>query len=209
MGKEIIVTDPQCTLRPDFRSDDPYAWLAPVDPDYVLPQDWLDGPVPEKHAMTRLNPYDLAGNERMAAYMGPPFMDPDYGLLTMAERKLIAVVVSNINACVTCLIIHGHSLGELIGDHGRARRIAINFRTVELSPQERAIADYCVKLTEAPSRMEQADLQRLRDAGISDRKIYYIVEMAALFNMTNRLTAGYGMRPDEEFMRAISPEQGA
>ncbi len=203
------MSDPRSTLLPNFRSDDPYAWLAPVDPSYVLPQDWLDSPVPEKNAMKVLNPYDVASNERMAAYMGPPFMDPDYGLLSMAERKLIGVVVSSINACVTCLIIHGHALGELIGDHGRARRIAINYRTVELSPQERAIADYCVKLTQTPSEMEQADLQRLRDTGISDHKIYYIVEMAALFNMTNRLTAGYGMRPDEEFMREIEPASGA
>jgi uncharacterized peroxidase-related enzyme len=199
------LTDPQSTLRPDFRCDDPYVWLRPVDQSYVLPQEWLDSPVPEKHAMTTLIPHDVEGNDRMGAYMSPPFMDPDYGLLTMAERKLIGVVVSSINACVPCLIIHGHALGELIADHGRARRIAINYRTVELSPQDRAIADYCVKLTEAPSKMEQADLQRLRDSAICDRKIYYIVELAALFNMTNRLTAGYGMRPDEEFMSEIAP----
>jgi uncharacterized peroxidase-related enzyme len=199
------VTDTQSTLRPDFKSCDPYIWLAPLDPSYTLPREWLDSPVPEKHAMTTLIPYDVESNARMAAYMGPPFMDPGYGLLSMAERKLIGVVVSSINACVTCLIIHGHALGELIADHDRARRIAINYRTVELSPQERAIADYCVKLTEQPSRMEQSDLQRLRDSGMCDRKIFYVVELAALFNMTNRLTAGYGMRPDDEFMHEIAP----
>ena len=164
---------------------------------------------PEKQAMATLMPYELEGNKRIGAYMAPPFIDPNYGLLTMAERKLIGVVVSSINACVTCLIIHRHGLGELLGDHGRARRIAINYRTVELSPQERAIADYCVKMTEQPSKMEQADLQKLRDVGVPDRKIYYVVELAALFNMTNRLTAGYGMRPDEEFMREIGPASRA
>lgn len=203
------MNDPKSTLRPEFRSNEPYSWLAAIDPSFVLPQEWLNSPVPEKHAMTTLLPYDVTGNERMGAYMGPPFMDPEYGLLSMAERKLIGVVVSSINACITCLIIHGHALGELIGDHGRARRIAINYRTVDLSPQERAIADYCVKLTEMPSKMELADLQKLRDSGIDDRKIYYIVELAALFNMTNRLTAGFGMRPDEEFMREIAPASRA
>lgn len=197
--------DPEATLTPEYKSSEPYTWLSTLDPSYVLPQEWQESPVPEKHAMTTLIPYDIEGNERQGIYMMPPFMDPDYGLLTMAERKLIGVVVSNINSCVTCMLIHGYSLGELIGDHGRARRIAINYRTVDLSPQERAIADFCVKLTETPGKMEQADMQKLRDAGISDRKIYYIVEMASIFNLTNRLTAGYGVRPDDEFLQEIAP----
>ncbi|WP_340265751.1 peroxidase-related enzyme [Sphingobium mellinum] len=199
------MTDPHSTLVPEFKSSDPYAWLPPADPSYVLPEEWLESPVPEKHAMKILNPYDIEGNERAGAYMGPAFLDPTYGLLTLAEREFIGVVVSSVNACVTCLIIHGHLLGKYIGDHGRARRIAINYRSVALSEQERVIADYCVKLTEQPGKMEPADLQKLRDVGISDEKIYYIIEMAGMFNLTNRMTSGYGMRPDDEFMQDIAP----
>ena len=103
------------------------------------------------------------------------------------------------------MLIHVHRLGEFIGDHGRARRIAINYRTVDLSTQERSMADYCVKLTESPGRIEAADLQRLRDVGMDDRKIYYVVELAAAFNLTNRLTAALGYRPDDEFLQEISP----
>ncbi|WP_340314586.1 peroxidase-related enzyme [Rhizorhabdus argentea] len=198
------MTDPKSTLVPEFKSNDPYAWI-PGDPAYKLPQEWLESPVPEKHSMRILASYEEAGFSRGGAYMGPAFLDPSYGLLTLAEREFIGVVVSSVNSCVTCLVIHGHLLGSYIGDHGRARRIAINYRSVELSAQERAIADYCVKLTEQPGRMEQADLQKLRDVGISDEKIYYIVEMAAMFNLTNRLTSGYGQRPDDDFMRSIAP----
>ncbi|WP_340267970.1 peroxidase-related enzyme [Sphingobium mellinum] len=191
-------------MTPDFRSNDPYCWL-PGDPAYQLPQEWLESPVPEKHSIRILASYEDAGFNRMAAFMGPAFRDPSYGELTLAEREFIGVVVSSINHCVTCLIIHQHLLGEYIGDHGRAKRIAINYRGVSLSEQERAIADFCVKLTEQPGRMELADLQKLRDAGISDRKIYYIVEMASMFNMTNRLTSGFGQRPDDEFIAEIAP----
>ena len=198
------MTGPNSTLTPEFKSNDPYTWLRQIDSSYVLPEEWLESPVPEKHAMAILNPYDVEGNARAGAYMGPAFLDPSYGLLTLAEREFIGVVVSAVNSCVTCLIIHGHLLGKYIGDHGRARRIAINYRAVELSAQERVIADYCVKLTEQPGRMEAADLQKLRDVGISDEKIYYIIEMAAMFNLTNRMTSGYGMRPDDEFMQDIA-----
>ncbi len=197
-------SDPNSTLAPDFKSSDPYCWL-PGDPAYQLPQEWLESPVPEKHSIRILASYEEAGFNRMAAFMGPAFRDPSYGELSLAEREFIGVVVSSINHCVTCLIIHQHLLGDYIGDHGRAKRIAINYRVVALSKQERAIADFCVKITEQPGRMEPVDLQKLRDVGISDRKIYYIVEMASMFNMTNRLTSGFGQRPDDEFMDEIAP----
>src|SRR5205085_1432331 len=107
--------------------------------------------------------------------------------------------VSAINGCITCLVVHGHNLGELTGNHGRARRITINYRAVALSPRERAMADYAAKLTEVPSRMEAADLEPLREAGLSEKDIYHLCETTALFNFTNRLTSGLGCRPDDEF----------
>src|SRR5437867_444046 len=192
------MSDAHPTLTPEFTGKDPYLWLA-GDSSFRMPDEVREQiPVPEKNSMELLASFDVAGNERSGAYMMPIFFDVYYGLLTLAEREFIGVVVSATNSCTTCLIIHSHNLGEHIGDHSRARRIAINYRAVSLSAEERAIADYCVKLTEQPGRLEASDLQKLRDIGITDAKIYYIIEMAAIFNLTNRLTSGYGMRPDDE-----------
>jgi uncharacterized peroxidase-related enzyme len=200
------VKKPKSTLNPKYRSNDPYGWLS-CDDKYQMPAEWLEAmPVPEKHSARILASYDEEGYARSGAYMMPIFFDPKYGLLTAAEREFIAVVVSSINSCPTCLIIHCHRLGECIGDHGQARRIAVNYRAVVLSDQERAIADYCAKITEQPGRMEEADIQQLRNAGLSDAKIYFIIELAAVFNLTNRMTSGYGMRPDDEFMRDSAPK---
>ena len=199
------MADRKSTLTPEFKSNDPYAYLPGVE-GYELPQEWVDTmPVPELHSTRILAGYDEAGYARAAAFMSPIFLDPAYGMLTLAEREFIGVIVSSINACPTCLLIHGHKLGEEIGDHGRARRIAINYRTVELTVEERAIADYCVKLTEQPGRMEAADVQALRDAGLSDAKIYYVIELIGVFNLTNRMTSGYGMRPDDGFLASLAP----
>ena len=106
---------------------------------------------------------------------------------------------------MTCLIVHIYKLGVHIGDHGRAHRLAVNYRTVALSQEERAISDYCVKLTEQPGRMEETDLQALRNAGLSEARIYNVVEMVAAFNFTNRMSSGFGMRPDDDFMVRIAP----
>ena len=108
---------------------------------------------------------------------------------------------------MTCSIIHTYKLGKQLGDHGRARRIAINYRTVTLSVQERAMADFAVKITERPRELEPADLDKLREAGLSDAKVFYVIEIAAMYNLTNRLTAAYGMRPDDEFMARIAPRE--
>jgi uncharacterized peroxidase-related enzyme len=192
------------TLVPEFKSNDPYGWLSGKD-DYQLPAEWqaLMADIPEKHSARILASIDEEAFARYAMYVTPVFSDPKHGLLSLAERELIGVVVSSLNACVTCSIIHGYKLGQYIGDHGRARRIAINYRTVALSAQERAIADFAVKITERPGKLEPADLQKLRDVGLSDAKIFYVIELAAMFNFTNRIMSAYGMRPDDEFMREI------
>lgn len=203
------MSDAASTLHPEYRSEEPYFWLS-GDPSYRLPDAWREqmeaGGVGEIASLQCQGSIDEPGLQASSAYFAGPFSNPEYGVLTLAEREFIGVVVSSINCCVTCLSIHEHKLGQLIGNPGRARRIAINYRTVDLLPQERAIADYCAKLTRTPNILEAADLQALRDVGISDRKIYFIVEMAALFNLTNRLTAGYGMRPDDSFMERIAPQ---
>lgn len=199
------MNDPQATLTPEFVSTEPYGWLAGDDA-YELPQDWLDHvPIAERQSVRILASYDQNGFARAGAFMGPVVSDPEYGILTMAEREFIGVVVSAANACPSCLIIHGHKLGQQIGDHGRARRIAINYRAVALSAQERAIADYCVKLTKWPGQMAAADIQDLRDVGLSDEKIYYVIELAGVYNLSNRMASGYGMRPADEFMSEIEP----
>ena len=187
-------------------SNEPYSWLA-GNPNYELPAQWLDllADTPEKHSAEILASIDEQSFARYAMYVNPVFEDPNHGLLSLAERELIGVVVSSINACVTCLIIHTYRLGKLIADHNRARRIAVNYRTVGLSLEERAIADFSVKITEHPGRLEPADVQKLREVGLTDSKIFYVIETAAIYNFSNRIMSAYGMRPDDEFMAEIAP----
>lgn len=194
------------TLVPEFKSNDPYGWLSGND-NYQLPAEWLElmADTPEKHSARILASIDQESFARYTMFVNPVFDDPKHGLLSLAERELVGVVVSSSNGCVTCVIIHEYKLGKYIGDHSRARRIAINYRTVALSARERAIADFAVKITEQPGKLEPADLQKLREVGLSDAKIFYVIEIAATYNLSNRIMSAYGMRPDDEFMAEIAP----
>ena len=206
----MAITGTEDILAPELTSNEAYAWL-PGDNTYQLPTEWLEllAASPEKHSARILASIDEGSFARVATWTNSVFFDPAHGLLPLAERELIGVVVSSVNACVTCLIIHGYNLGQCIGDHGRARRIAINYRSVPLSSREWAIADFAVKITEQPGRLEPNDLQKLRDVGLSDAEIFYVVEVAATFNFTNRFTSAFGIRPDDEFMAEIAPRDGA
>lgn len=193
------------TLHPGYTVPDAYGWLTPRIGHEVDPESLIDLPVPERHSIAILSSYEHAGRARLGAYVLPVFFDPSYGRLSLAEREFIGVVVSAVNHCITCLIVHTHLLGKYIGDHGRAQRIAVNYRQVNMSVRERAVADFSFKVTVRPSHIEAADIQLLRDAGLDDEEIYYVVELVGLFNMTNRTTASYGMRPDDDFKKAIVP----
>ena len=119
--------------------------------------------------------------------------------LSKAEREMIAVVVSSLNHCFYCLVAHGAGLRELVKDHALAETLAANYRFADLSARRRAMLDFAAKVTEASSKIEESDRQLLRDAGFSERAIWDIAEVAAFFNMTNRMASAVGMRPNPEY----------
>jgi uncharacterized peroxidase-related enzyme len=71
--------------------------------------------------------------------------------------------------------------------------IEADYTTAELSPRERAILDYAVKLTLSPAKMQETDVQRLRDAGLEDREILDACQVAAYYAYVNRLADGLGV----------------
>jgi uncharacterized protein YciW len=64
---------------------------------------------------------------------------------------------------------------------------------MELSPAEYAMLEYAEKLTLTPSAMTEDDVQKLRDAGWTDRDILDIVHVCAYFNFRVRVVDGLGL----------------
>jgi uncharacterized peroxidase-related enzyme len=119
--------------------------------------------------------------------------------LSKLEREMIAVAVSAVNHCYYCLTAHGAAVRQLSGDPAFGEMMAMNYRAAALSPRQRAMLDFAVKLTETPDKMEEADRAALRQAGFSDRDIWDIASTAAFFNMSNRVAAAVDMRPNAEY----------
>jgi uncharacterized peroxidase-related enzyme len=87
----------------------------------------------------------------------------------------------------------------LSGDPPLGELIAMNYRTARLSPRERAMLDFAVKLTAEPWLIEDADREALRRAGFTERDIWDIAAVAGFFNMSNRVASATDMRPNSVY----------
>jgi uncharacterized peroxidase-related enzyme len=119
--------------------------------------------------------------------------------LSRLEREMIAVAVSAINHCHYCLTAHGAAVRYRSNDPMFGDMIEHNYRMAELTPKQKAMLDFAVKLTEAPDKIENADRDCLRQLGFSDRDIWDIAAVASFFNMSNRLASATDMRPNAEY----------
>jgi len=138
--------------------------------------------------------------EKFAAFsaMYNGLMLGDSGLSKL-EREMIAVAVSSENKCVYCLVSHGQAVRQYSGDPTLGELLVMNYRNANLEPRQRAMLDFAVKMTENPKNMNEADRQGLRDEGFSDADIWDIAEVAAFFNMTNRVALAVDMMPNLEY----------
>jgi uncharacterized peroxidase-related enzyme len=119
--------------------------------------------------------------------------------LTKAEREMIAVTVSTLNHCFYCVTAHGAVLRVRSKDEILADTIAVNYRSADLTPRQRAMLDFAAKLTVASAECSDADIEALRAEGFSDEDVMDIIQTAAFFNYSNRVASALEMRPNAEF----------
>lgn len=119
--------------------------------------------------------------------------------LSKLEREMIAVVVSAQNRCFYCLVAHGQAVRALSGDPVLGEMLIMNYKVAPLASNHRAMLDFAVKVTKASADIEEPDREALRAVGYSDRDIWDIANVAAFFNMTNRVASATAMKPNDEY----------
>src|SRR3954451_16539420 len=130
--------------------------------------------------------------------------------LSEAEREMIAVVVSMANGCLYCLVAHGAALRQAWGDPVMADRITLDWRRAEgLTERQRAICALAEKATTSPVECEEQDLDALRAHGLSDEDVWDVIEVAAMYNFTNRLAQAGGQIPNAEYHALARARRGS
>lgn len=125
--------------------------------------------------------------------------------LSVADREMIAVVVSSYNRCTYCIVSHGHALRVALGDEVQADYIVANWRHANLDRRRHAICDFAEKLSARPNEMTEADLEHLESFGLSKEEVWDVIEVAAMYNFTNRMALATGQLPNEEYHHLDRP----
>jgi uncharacterized peroxidase-related enzyme len=121
------------------------------------------------------------------------------GDLSKAEREMIVVATSGLNHCQYCVVAHGAILRIRAKNPLIADQVAVNHRKADLTPRQKAMLDFAVKVAERSHDIEEKDYAALKDHGFSDEDAWDIAAIAALFAMSNRLANAFAIRPNEEF----------
>lgn len=121
------------------------------------------------------------------------------GGLTKAEREMIVVATSAANDCQYCVVAHGAILRIRAKNPRVADQVAVNYRKAEITPRQRAMLDFAMKVALDSAKIEAADFEALRPHGFSDEDIWDIAAIAAFFALSNRMANFTGMRPNDEF----------
>ena len=98
---------------------------------------------------------------------------------------------------------HGEDLRVESGDAKLAQQVRRDYRRARLTPRQRALAGFAVKVTRKPTSVRPRDLGALRRHGLSDRDILDAVQVIAYFNYINLVADALGVDPEPEMLPAL------
>ena len=121
------------------------------------------------------------------------------GSLSKGEREMIIVATSAANQCLYCVVAHGAILRVYEKKPLIADQLATNYRKADITPRQRAMLDFAMKVCTDSAAIEDADFAALRAHGFDDEDIWDIGAITAFFGLSNRMANLSGMRPNDEF----------
>ena len=80
-----------------------------------------------------------------------------------------------------------------------ADQLAVNYRKADITPRQRAMLDFAMKVCTDSAAIDEADFAALRAHGFDDGDIWDIGAITAFFGLSNRMANLSGMRPNDEF----------
>jgi uncharacterized peroxidase-related enzyme len=119
--------------------------------------------------------------------------------LTKGEREMIVTTTSAANHCLYCVVAHGAILRIYEKKPLVADQVAINHRKADISPRQRAMLDFAMKVCQHSDQIEDADFAALHAHGFNDEDIWDIAAITAFFGLSNRMASFSGMMPNPEF----------
>ena len=125
-------------------------------------------------------------------------MEKESGL-TKGEREMIVVATSGLNDCLYCVVAHGAVLRIREKNPVLADQLATNYRSSDVTPRQKAMLDFAMKVCLDSAAVGEADFAALREHGFNDEDAWDIAGITALFGLSNRMANVTSLRPNDEF----------
>jgi uncharacterized peroxidase-related enzyme len=119
--------------------------------------------------------------------------------LSKGEKEMIVVATSGANRCLYCVVAHGAILRIYEKQPLLADQVAVNHRKADITPRQRAMLDFAMKVCLDSAAVDEDDFAALRGHGFGDEDIWDIGAITALFGLSNRMANLTSMQPNPEF----------
>ena len=119
--------------------------------------------------------------------------------LTKGDREMIVTATSAANHCLYCVVAHGAILRIYEKKPLVADQVAINYLKAEISPRQKAMLDFAMKVCLHSDQINDADFAALHSHGFNDEDAWDIAAITAFFGLSNRMASFSGMMPNPEF----------
>ena len=121
------------------------------------------------------------------------------GSLTKGDREMIVTTTSAANQCLYCVVAHGAILRIYEKKPLVADQVAVNYRKADISPRQKAMLDFAMKVCLRSHEIDDADFEALRAHGFDDEDAWDIASITAFFGLSNRIASFSSMMPNPEF----------
>jgi uncharacterized peroxidase-related enzyme len=119
--------------------------------------------------------------------------------LTKGDREMIVTATSAANKCLYCVVAHGALLRIYEKKPLVADQVAVNYRKADISPRQRAMLDFAMKVCLHSDEIGEGDFPPLHAHGFTDEDIWDIAAITAFFGLSNRMASFANMMPNAEF----------
>ena len=119
--------------------------------------------------------------------------------LTKGDREMIVTTTSAANNCLYCVVAHGALLRIYEKKPQVADQVAVNYKKADITPRQRAMLDFAMKVCQHSDQVSEADFEPLHAHGFDDEDIWDIAAITAFFGLSNRMASFSNMLPNPEF----------
>lgn len=121
------------------------------------------------------------------------------GNLSKGDREMIVTATSAANQCLYCVVAHGALLRIYEKKPLVADQVATNYRKADITPRQRAMLDFAMKVCQQAHAIDDADFEALARHGFDNEDAWDIAAITAFFGLSNRMASFSNMQPNPEF----------